>query len=157
MEKKIFKIIFRCDASPDIGLDYLIRCLSVAKELQKQNHIIFATINDKSNLYIKYNGFEILFKEIDETEENSLKRLSSILYPEVIVIDKKYLYSSAFISNLKENINRIIIIDNICQGLSERDEIIFPNAHLDENILKKYLSQEQISQIKTGPRICDIT
>ena len=146
------KIIFRCDASPDIGLGHLIRCLAVAKELQKQNHIIFTTINDKSNSYIKDNGFEIFFKETDETEEKYLKRLNSILNPEIIVIDKKYPYSSIFISNLGQNINRIIMIDNICEGLSECNEIVFPNAHLDKNILRKYLTPEQINQVKAGPK-----
>jgi spore coat polysaccharide biosynthesis predicted glycosyltransferase SpsG len=43
------------------------------------------------------------------------------------------------------------MIDNICEGLLECDEIIFPNAHLDKGILKKYLSEKQINQVKTGP------
>ena len=41
--------------------------------------------------------------------------------------------------------------DNICEGLTECDEIIFPNAHLDKNVLKEYLSAERINQVKTGP------
>jgi spore coat polysaccharide biosynthesis predicted glycosyltransferase SpsG len=53
MEKKIFKIVFRCDASPDVGLGHLIRCLAVAKELKKQNQIIFATTKDDMISYIK--------------------------------------------------------------------------------------------------------
>ena len=145
------KIVFRCDASADIGLGHLIRCLAIAKELQKQNQIIFATIRDGMNSYIKDNGFEIFFKETSETEEKFLKRLSSILYSEVIVIDKRYLYSSVFINNLKQNTNKIIMIDNVCEGLSACDEIIFPNAHLDKNVLKEYLSLERINQVKTGP------
>jgi len=145
------KIIFRCDASPDIGLGHLIRCLAVARELQKQNQIIFATTKDDTNSYIREAGFEIFFKEKDETEEKFLKRLSFILNPEIIVIDKKYPYNTAFMGNLKQNTNRIIMIDNICEGLSECDEIIFPNTHLDKNVLKKYLLQEQINKVKTGP------
>jgi spore coat polysaccharide biosynthesis protein SpsF len=149
-EEKIFKIVFRCDASPDVGLGHIIRCLAVAKELQKQNHIIFATIKDGTNSHIKDKNLEMFFKERNETEENFLKRLCSMLYPEVMVIDKKYLYSSAFINNLKQNTNKIIMIDNICEGLSECDEIVFPNAHLDKSFLKKYLSEKQINQVKTG-------
>ena len=56
-EENIFTIIFRCDASSDIGLGHLIRCIAVAKELQKQNQIIFATIKDDTNSYIKEAGF----------------------------------------------------------------------------------------------------
>ena len=151
MEKKIFKIVFRCDASADIGLGHLIRCLAVAKELQKQNQIIFATIKNDTNSHIKDNSLEMFFKEKNETEEKYLKRLNHIIHPDVIVIDKKYLYSIESLNDFKKNNIKIIMIDNICEGLSECDEIIFPNAHLDKNILKKYLSLEQINQVKTGP------
>ncbi len=151
MEKKIFKIVFRCDASADIGLGHLIRCLAVAKELQKQNQIIFATVKDDTNSYIREADFEIFFKEKDETEEKYLKRLNHIIHPGIILIDKKYSYSIGFLNDFKQNNIKIIMIDNICEGLSACDEIIFPNAHLDKSILKKYLSGKQISQVKTGP------
>jgi len=145
------KIVFRCDASSDIGLGHAVRCLAVAKELRKQNHIIFATIEDKTNSYIKDKNFEIFFKEGDETEEAFLDRVSSILKPDIIVIDKKYPYRSTFLNCLKRNKVKIVMLDNICEGLSASDEFVFPIAHLDKNLLKKYLSQEQIARVKTGP------
>ncbi len=145
------KIIFRCDASPDIGLGHLIRCLAVAKELQRQDQIIFATTKDDTNSYIKEAGFEIFSQEKNEIEEDFLNRIRSILNPNIIVIDKKYPYSLNCLDHLKQNKSKIIMIDNICEDMSIADEIIFPNAHLDKNILKKYLSPEQINQVKTGP------
>ena len=151
MKDKLFKIVFRCDASPNIGLGHLIRCLTVAKELQSQHQIIFAAIKDDTNLYIKEAGFEIFSQEKDETEENFLKRLNYIMHPDIIVIDRKYQYSIEFLNDFKQNNIKIIMIDNICEGLSECDEIIFPNAHLDKSIFKKYLSGKQINQVKTGP------
>jgi len=145
------KIVFRCDASPDIGLGHLIRCLAVAKELQSQHQIIFATIKDGTNSHIKDNGFEMFFKEKDETEEAFLIRINAVLKPEVIVIDKKYPYSIDCLKEFKQNNIKIIMIDNVCEGLSGCDEIIFPNAHLDKSILKKYLSEKRINQVKIGP------
>ena len=145
------KIVFRCDASPDIGLGHLIRCLAVAKELQKQYQIIFATTKDDMISYIKEVGFKIIFKEKDETEEKYLKRLNHIIHPDIIVIDKKYPYSIESLNDFKQNNIKVIMIDNVCVGLSECDEIIFPNAHLDKNILKKYLLPGQINRVKTGP------
>jgi spore coat polysaccharide biosynthesis predicted glycosyltransferase SpsG len=151
MEKKIFKIVFRCDSSSDIGLGHLIRCVAVAKELQRQNQIIFATTKDDTNSYIKEAGFEIFSQEKNEIEEDFLNRIRSILNPNIIVIDKKYPYSLNCLDHLKQNKSKIIMIDNICEGLSVCDEIIFPNVHLDKSVLKKYLSEKQINQIKTGP------
>ena len=145
------KIVFRCDASPDIGLGHLIRCLAVAKELQKQNQIIFATTKDDMISYIKEVGFKIIFKEKGETEEKYLKRLNNIIHSNIVVIDKKYPYSIESLNYFKQNNIKVIIIDNVCKGLLECDEIIFPNAHLDKNVLKEYLSLERINQVKTGP------
>ena len=145
------KIVFRCDASSDIGLGHLIRCLALAKELQKHKNIIFASVEDSTNSYIKNNNFKIFFKERGETEEAFLERINTILKPDIFVIDKKYSYSAECLKDLKLNKTKIVMLDNICEGLSASDEIIFPNAHLDKNLLKKYLSQEQIECVKRGP------
>ena len=151
MEKKIFKIVFRCDASLDIGLGHLIRCLTLAKEMQKQNQIIFATFEDDTNSYIRKAGFKIFFKEKDETEEKYLKRLNHIIHPDIILIDKKYPYSIESLNGFRQKNIKVIMIDNVCEGMSECEENIFPNAHLDKSILKKYLSEKQINQVRTGP------
>lgn len=147
----MMKIVFRCDASSDIGLGHLIRCLTVAKELQSQYQIIFATTKDDTNLYIKNNNFSIFLKAKDESEEVFLERIKSILKPDTIVLDKKYPYNIDCLRGFKQNNIRTVMLDNICPGLSECDEIIFPNSHLDKNVLKKYLSTERINHIKTGP------
>lgn len=148
------KIVFRCDSSQDIGLGHVIRCLAVAKELQGNNNVIFAPMKDATNSFIQNANFEIFLKEHDESEETFLTRISALLKPDVIVIDKKYPYESSFLNHLKQDKSKIkiVMIDNICEGMSAADEIIFPAAHLDKNLLRKYLSQEQIDHVKTGPR-----
>jgi spore coat polysaccharide biosynthesis predicted glycosyltransferase SpsG len=145
------KIVFRCDASSDVGLGHVIRCLAVAKELRRQNNIIFATTENKTNSIIRENGFDMFLKQEGEKEEAFLKRMIPPLKPDIIAIDKKYFYTPDYLKDLKQNKTEIVMIDNICEGLSASDEIIFPNAHLDKNLLKKYLSQEQIERVKTGP------
>lgn len=145
------KIVFRCDASSDIGLGHVIRCLAVAKELRGQNHIVFATSEDSTNSYILDSNFKIFLKGGNETEEAFLDRNTSILKPDVFVIDKKYPYRQTILNRLKQNSIKIVMVDNICDGLSASDEVVFPTAHLDTDILKKYLSQEQIARVKTGP------
>ena len=145
------KIVFRCDSSPDIGLGHVIRCLAVAKELQENNNVFFASMKDTTNSYIQNANFETFFKENNEAEETFLARISAVLEPDIIAIDKKYPYQSTFLNRLKQNISKIVMIDNICEGMSAADEIIFPAAHLDKNLLRKYLSQEQIDHVKTGP------
>ncbi len=123
----------------------------MANELQSQHQIIFATMKDDANLFIRDNNFAIFLKEKDESEEVFLERIKSVLKPDTVVLDKKYPYSIDCLKEFKQSNIRTVMFDNICPGLSECDEIIFPNAHLDKNILKKYLSSERINQVKAGP------
>lgn len=145
------RIVFRCDSSSDIGLGHVVRCLAVAKELKGENNIIFATTEDNTNSYIRDKKFEIFIKTIDEPEEVFLVRLNSILKPDVIVIDKKYSYSGRCLNDLKQDKTKIVMLDNVCEGLSASDEVIFPAAHLDPKLLEIYLPQDQLAHVKTGP------
>ncbi|EKF86033.1 hypothetical protein [Methanobacterium formicicum] len=145
------KIIFRCDSNPDIGLGHLTRCISIGRELKGDNDVIFATISDKTNSKIENELFRIFLKENFETEELFLLRIVEELEPDVIVLDKKYPYSKDIIIQLKSLGIKIIILDHICDGISEADEVIFPNAHLDNKRLNTYLSEEKMAKVKFGP------
>ena len=150
--KNKMRIVFRCDSSSDIGLGHVVRCLSVAKELKSHN-VVFASAEDPTNSLINEACFELFLKDDDEAEETFLTRMSTVLEPDVIAIDKKYLYQSTFLNRFRQNKSnkKIVMIDNICEGMSAADEIIFPTAHLDKKLLRKYLSQKQIDHVKTGP------
>jgi len=141
------KIIFRCDSSSEIGLGHIIRCLAVARTVS-DGKVIFATQKDKTNSFID-ESFDVFFRKENENEEDFLLKLVNILQPDVLVMDKKYDYKLDTLKKIHEE-TRIVMIDNICEGLGVCDEIIFPNAHLDNKLLKDYLSPEAISKVKTG-------
>jgi UDP-2,4-diacetamido-2,4,6-trideoxy-beta-L-altropyranose hydrolase len=143
------KIVFRCDSNNKIGLGHLVRCLAVANKLNDYKSIIFATDMDESNSNIK-NDFKIFLKKQDENETHFLKRIKSEINPDVLILDKKYPYDTDILHDLKKNSLKIIILDNICDGMEECDEIIFPNAHFNQDRLKNYLIPDKINQVKTG-------
>ena len=131
-------------------MGHLIRCLTIAEELQSQYQVIFATFKDDTNSYIKDKNFTTFLKEKEESEEVFLERLKSALKPDILFLDKKYPYSLDCLNKFKRDNTRIIMLDNTCPGLSVCDEIIFPNAHIDKNVLRKYLSTKRIDQVRTG-------
>jgi spore coat polysaccharide biosynthesis predicted glycosyltransferase SpsG len=143
------KIVFRCDSNNKIGLGHLVRCLAVANHLKGKCSIIFATDIDESNSHIK-NDYGIIYKKSDEDEEEFLKRINSEVNPDILVLDHQYLYNRYFMQELKKDSLIILLFDNICDGMMECDEIIFPNAHFNLDRLKGYISQDKICNVKTG-------
>ena len=143
------KIVFRCDSNNKIGLGHLVRCLAVANHLKEKKSIIFATDIDESNSHIK-NDYEIIYKKQDEYEKEFLKRINSEINPDILILDNKYPYNRYLLQELKKNSLKIIILDNICDGMMECDEIIFPNAHFNLDRLNEYLVQDKINKVKTG-------
>lgn len=129
--------VFRCDASPDIGLGHLIRCLAVANELKDRNDIIFATIKDDTNAYIKRGGFGQILKEESESEEAFLHRIKDNLRPDIIAIDKKYAYSPDSLKDLnyvmvdKEGLEYVVLRKDIL----ELKEKVNHELHTPPNIV----------------------
>ena len=144
------KIVFRCDSNNKIGLGHLVRCLAVANHLKEKLSITFATDIDESNTYIK-NDYETICKKQDEDEREFLKRVNSLINPDILILDNKYPYNRHILQELKKNSLKIILFDNICDGMMECDGIIFPNAHFNLNRLKGYLVPDKIDKVKTGP------
>lgn len=144
-------IIFRCTSNSKVGLGHLTRCIAIAREMKDKYNLIFATDPDKTNSIIKKNNFRIFLMEKNESEEEYLIRLNKEFEPELMVLDKKYPYTEDLIIKLKSSGCKMVIMDNICGGIKAADEIIFPNAHLDKDLLKKYLSEKEIERVKSGP------
>jgi len=141
-EKKT--IVFRCDASSVLGWGHMIRDLTIAEELKWGNEIIFGSVRDSSNGQIKKQGFKLFLKEEKENEQTFLRRIKTRLTPDVLVVDRKYLYFPEDFAGFK----KIIMIDNFSKGLRAADEIIFPNAHFDKERFKKFSSA--IKKVKHG-------
>lgn len=77
------KIVFRVDASKEIGTGHVIRCITLAKELKKQGvACVFLSRNHDSNLfdYIEGNGFDLKILNKSNINLNNEKSKPSLLH-----------------------------------------------------------------------------
>ena len=142
-------VLFRCDASREIGLGHIVRCEALASKMSQPNRIVFATTPDETNKIVSHH--ELVLKKEGEEEEKFLERANSSISPDTIVIDKKYQYSPESIRKVKGGNEKTVMLDNICEGLTQCDEIVFPNAHSVVEGLRSLLPPMKLKSIRTGP------
>jgi UDP-2,4-diacetamido-2,4,6-trideoxy-beta-L-altropyranose hydrolase len=111
--KKI--ILFRADASSDIGLGHVMRCLTLAKRLKKQDNsliIKFATQNLSGNINLEIikSGFEIC--SLLSNDKIEFLSLIKNLHPNLVILDSY---------EIGIDFEKSILSLNFCQVLSFDD------------------------------------
>jgi spore coat polysaccharide biosynthesis predicted glycosyltransferase SpsG len=143
-------IIFRVNASAELGLGHLRRMQAIYEYLHKPENVLFAVNQDITNTALP-ESYNVIFKGNEVSEESFLLQIKTEYDPAAFVFDIKYPYSKALFKNLKGNSCKIVVLDALFEGLQFADHIIYPAAHLDWNILADLLSAaEQEKKVKTG-------
>jgi UDP-2,4-diacetamido-2,4,6-trideoxy-beta-L-altropyranose hydrolase len=110
---KNLHVIFRTDSSRQIGLGHLMRCISIADELQKkQINCIFLISNKNSIEILEKKKFKIIQMPKGKNEIKFIEKLSIELKIEFLIIDSKRKNIANLVSKLNNKI-KIILIDKI--------------------------------------------
>ena len=133
MKKNLF---IRVDASPEIGIGHIMRCLTLAQELKNNfDKIIFLTQKNSSDFTetIMNNEFEVIFISTNN-DSDIIKNIvtTNSVNKNFLLIDH-YNVDSNFESSLKNTFEKIFVIDDLANRKHDCDLLIDQNYYRDLN------------------------
>ncbi|PAE19805.1 UDP-2,4-diacetamido-2,4,6-trideoxy-beta-L-altropyranose hydrolase [Bacillus sp. 7504-2] len=170
-------VLFRVDASYQIGSGHVMRCLTLASELRKKgNHVIFLSRNLKGNLseIIENKGYEVIILE-NPYEENidslfhshwlgvkwatDAKQTLDVLKQLNVCVDwlviDHYAIDEKWEKVVQNYVRRILVIDDLADRQHSCDVLVDQNYYLD--LEKRYKGLVSESTIKLlGPQFAII-
>ena len=175
------KVLFRCDGSTAMGLGHILRCISLAKNLLKQNVqcMFVLRTHEKRSYYEPIMGsIATVFldsevtpvpdnmnnpKAIKETwlgvsEEKELNDLTSIMLdyrPNILVIDH-YAYNN-FLTSALNIFAPLAVVDDLNNRTIQCDIIINHNLGFEKDHYKNcYNKNGDVPKLLLGPEYCMI-
>jgi len=150
--KQKLKVAFRVDASPDIGMGHLMRCLALSEELIRRGHACFFVSkidNDELIDRIEKNNvhFQIDSNANLREDAETLVKFSNENDIDWIITDH-YGIDSAYIENIKENNFNVLSVDDTAQIHYFSDVVL--NQNIGSEKLK--YSTEKHTKFLLGPK-----
>ena len=135
-------IVFRVDSSSQMGVGHLMRCLTLADELKKQNHnATFICRELKGNL-IKSIEHRVLILPVDkdfqsddlylswlgETQEQDVKQTIQVIHDnaDLLIVDS-YALDEVWHKQLKPHAKKIMVIDDLADREFDCDVLLNQN------------------------------
>jgi UDP-2,4-diacetamido-2,4,6-trideoxy-beta-L-altropyranose hydrolase len=142
-------IVFRVDSSTQIGMGHLMRCLTLADELKKQNHdVVFICRDLKGNLIsiIKYPVLVlpkgVYFKSDDlyinwlgATQEQDAKQTIEVISKntDILIVDN-YALNEIWHKKVRQHTKKIVVVDDLADRKFDCDLLLNQNlgSQLDD-------------------------
>jgi len=131
------RAVFRLDASPQIGMGHLMRCLSLALQLKQQNidvsFICREVLGGCLNL-ISEQGFQLYLLQGDFDKSLDVHQTREILEKisevDFLIVDH-YDLDAEWESQFRSVVKKIIVIDDLANRQHDCDYLIDQNFYLD--------------------------
>lgn len=148
-------VIIRADGNPTIGLGHIMRCLSLADAMKKNNEIVFVCADDSSKELIEKRGYKcvVLGSHYDcmDAEIDALKEYKVYTKSEAIIIDS-YFVTDSYITNIRED-RKVILFDDLCKKPYLADAIINYNIYADADMYNKLYTSSSNKTLTKEPAI----
>ncbi|MGL6030717.1 MAG: UDP-2,4-diacetamido-2,4,6-trideoxy-beta-L-altropyranose hydrolase [Kurthia gibsonii] len=155
----MWKVIIRVDASQDIGSGHVMRCLTLAYQLQNCGHqvkfICREADGDLEN-YIREQGFEVrllpyiksnIWEWMKENYKQDVNETTQLLKNEMIdlLIVDHYSIDEKWEKVLSKYVKKIMVIDDLANRRHHCDLLLDQNYYKNKEIrYQKYISNETI-------------
>ncbi|NVO03007.1 MAG: UDP-2,4-diacetamido-2,4,6-trideoxy-beta-L-altropyranose hydrolase [Bacteroidetes bacterium] len=117
------QVIFRADASKEIGLGHFNRCMVLAKAIHQKFDCYFAAKNPSDSQISEIHGiFEGVIK-LNDDDSHFLQFLDMLKGTEIVVLDNYY-FDSSYQKKIKEKGCKLICIDDLADKHFFADAII---------------------------------
>lgn len=151
------KFYFRIDASQSIGFGHIVRCISLAKEIKKNNgnNEIWFIINHtpKAQELVSSANFQSIIIRDDSDDSQFLLDYFPIDKDRVIVIDNLREYSVDTIKALRRR-GRTILMHSYSEARFHCDLAIYPAGHLDSTFLEDPRWKLSSAELVAGIEYC---
>lgn len=141
---RIMNIVFRADASIQIGSGHVMRCLTLATMLREQNHCIFflsQVLPGNFNSLIQRQGFEVIAlpDEAIKLEQEKVANILKKINPEWLVIDH-YDIDIQWEKFMRPFCQKIMVIDDMANRKHDCDLLLDQNLQLQSDRYKNLVS-----------------
>ncbi len=108
-------VVIRADGNEHIGAGHIMRCLSIAEEIKKNDKcIVFVMAEEKFESLVKERGFETLVLHSDysdmSSEEEMVIEYTKKIKPTALIVDS-YFVTPHYLEKLRK-ITKLIYIDD---------------------------------------------
>lgn len=147
------RILIRTDGDEKKGLGHLMRSIAVANELRKRFKIDVSFASNPHpflETQLKKEKYNVFLNKKDLCEEDFIEETAGRFKSEVIVIDTQYPYSLKYIKGIRRK-TRVSLVENFCKGVFNANCVIFPSAHLSDEIINSEEWKKYKGEFLYGP------
>ncbi|MCQ2081151.1 MAG: UDP-2,4-diacetamido-2,4,6-trideoxy-beta-L-altropyranose hydrolase [Lachnospiraceae bacterium] len=129
-------IYFRADGNARIGMGHLMRTLSIAKEVQKEEECVFLCSDEASGLVVKENGLKVILTKTQAFSMEEAEWIAEKYDDQGTILVDSYLATNEYFKILRKN-KKVFYLDDLGEEKFDVDVIINYNSYADE---KSYIS-----------------
>ncbi|MBQ8822338.1 MAG: UDP-2,4-diacetamido-2,4,6-trideoxy-beta-L-altropyranose hydrolase [Lachnospiraceae bacterium] len=145
------KIIIRADGNAKIGAGHLMRCLTVAEQIEQRENVLFVCADQESAGLVLERGFSAfvlgteyrdMMSELPLWEQMRMQNVGGLLMGDVVILVDSYFADADYLKALQAY-GKVFLMDDLAADAKPVDGIINYNAYASEELYEPYEKSHQ--------------